>query len=101
MNKYTTLWDVFPRITDRHEIVASVEEVKEFLAERGRTYCSPDEAIFLATLDRNIKIFTKAKEMVSNSKFSVVYRGPEYNDNPAVDQFEVIPIKVKEPVNGG
>ncbi len=93
MDRYITLWDVMPRISDKSEIVAQVELVKEFLVDHGRTICSPDEAIFLATLERTIDILKKAKSMVGDSKFSVLYRGAEINDNPSVSDFEIIPIR--------
>lgn len=92
MADYRTLFDVFPRIKHKREIVEEVEGVKAYLNERGKVYSSTDELIFLAVLERHIKIFTKAKEMIANSRFTVTYMGPEYNDQPKITDFKIVPI---------
>jgi hypothetical protein len=92
---YTTLFDVFPKIETKAEIALQVEQVKDYLTEQGRTVCSPDEAIFIATIDKTIEILKKAKGMLANNRFTVLYRGEEVNDCPQISEFEIIPIRPK------
>jgi hypothetical protein len=89
---YNTLYDVFPTIKNKQEIISEIEEVREFLLEKNKTNSSPDELVFLAVINRTIKYLQRAKELVRNSRFTVEYKGPEYNDRPQISDFEILPI---------
>lgn len=63
------------------------------MLERGKDNCLPDEVVFIAVLERSITIFERAKELIAKKRFTVQYKGPDYNDNPQVTDFEIVPIK--------
>lgn len=90
-----TLYDVFPRIEKKEDILQEMGDVQNFLHDHGREHASPDELLFLAIIERHIKFFEKAKTMIGRNRFTVEYKGPEYNDNPSISEFQIIPIKQK------
>lgn len=95
-HNFINLLDILPPLgISKSEGRHIVYGVQEYLQERGRTECSADEVAFVALLDQYIDIFTKAKSMVANEKFTVNYKGEQHTSSISLTDFEIVPIVKK------
>lgn len=92
---YISLIEVLPPIESVHELREMATEAQQFLFEHGKHYTSPDELMFITLLDRYIKLFEKAKEMVARDRFTVANKGDPNKKLANIGDFEIIPIQKK------
>jgi len=93
---YTNLFHLLPLEVGKEEITELVEGTSKYVSGREREDLSNDEFAFLLTLSRYITIFEKAKAMLVANRFTVEFKGSK--DTPVLDlnEFEIIPVKLKE-----
>ncbi len=93
--KYINLLDLLPEIENQQELRELSIESQKYLFENGKTYTSADEVMFITILERYIQLFTKAKQMVANGRFTVVNKGDPDLPKANITDFEVVPIQKK------
>lgn len=96
---YTTIYNVLPALDLSNPIAQTkkTEDVKQYLAEMGRTAYTTDELVFILLLDEEIRAFTKAKEMLGRGRFTVQYMNAKAEQSiPKLGDFSIIPIKHTE-----
>ncbi len=90
---YISLADLFPPLPDeavRYKMIQNaVTEIKESERESFDPWC----AVFVALVDREIAILTKAKSMLIRGKFSVKHHGSDPHYAVNLSEFEIIPGK--------
>lgn len=94
--EYKTLFHLFPPYKNQSEAERQVKSSAREMMQYGREDYTPSELVFFATVDRHIEIFEKAKAMIANNRFTVEYRGDKMSDCPKIDDFEIIPVKIKD-----
>jgi len=93
---YVTLLELIPPMpTDKATWKKGISEAQQYLMSRECQGVIPDTVPFIAIIDYYIRRLEKAKAMLSDGRFTSVYRG-QSNTNPDLLDFEMLPGELND-----